>query len=560
MPPSRKRQKLDNAPDISRLPAQRGIRAFGKISKPLGERPELGKNKLDGRKSVDRGPENASLIDVNRLKRKWEGLQEHSVVEVLGRDGCLSSQAEPQDGQQRITADTREPSTPLLQLSPKQPSKIREEARTPSQINRTPIKPGRTCLESLPLEPSSPSDLNLISSSSLEASETPHPSLLPTKSPSPRPRHTPDDPLRMPDELQDLIDLYSAFLTALSLHYAHNGSHTPADLRVLRPSIERSWRRQRVSTNDVRRILGIEQGISAGGDQGERPAHPNALSLSDYGSGKICIEMNADSQPQGFRRRPLDEEALNSRFAKILMRQWDTYRDHCKASPTAGAFTLQLPLASITLCTSMVKISPLLAKGQRRLEDLKSGAIRAQQNSSRLITSCSSADGSRTSKPATTRNDSLLSRIRAKQLHQSTLAPPPDQASILRKSALQRLQEIIPVLEILAASASRSSAPDPPDFPPGQPPSSAANQAPPLQAGTCSYTMATLVQHLQMSLRNPIAKDDAIRCVRLLAAEVAPAWIGVRELGKVVGVTVRKGRQLGREEVARRIEELVAGS
>jgi hypothetical protein len=60
-----------------------------------------------------------------------------------------------------------------------------------------------------------------------------------------------------------------------------------------------------------------------------------------------------------------------------------------------------------------------------------------------------------------------------------------------------------------------------------------------------------------MSLQHPIAKDDAIRCIRLLAAEVAPGWIGVREVGRVVGVTVRRGRQLGREEVGRRIAELV---
>lgn len=553
MPPSAKRQKLNKAPDASGQPVQRGIQAFGTISKPVGHRHELGKRKLDRQKGVDRVSESAFSIGVNRPKRKREGLSEHSAVEDLGRACCLSSPVEHQDDQHPTTADGSELPTPLPQLFPKQPSKNREKARTPSLINRDSTHSGRAYLESLPLAPSSPSDLNVISlSSSLKPSETPPPSPLPTKSPSSHPRNTLDDPLRVPDELQDLIDLYSSFLTALSLHYAHNGWPTPADLRLLRPSVERSWRRKRVCTDDVRRILGIEQGISAGSDRDERLARLSDLSLVDYGNGKICIEINADLQPQGFQRRLLDEEALNRRFAKNLMRRWATYRESCKVTPTAGAFTSQLPLASITLCTSLLRITPLLAKGQRRLEDLKAGAIRAQQSSSKPITSCPS---SLAPKPATSRNDSLLSRIRAKQLHQSTLTPPPEQSSILlRKSAFRRLQEIIPVLELLttatatatstsnSCSSSISSAPQssPSEPPPSSDPDKAP-QLPLLPTGTCSYTMATVVQHLQTSLRSPISKDDAIRCIRLLATEVAPEWVRVCQVGKVVGVVVRRG-------------------
>lgn len=71
-------------------------------------------------------------------------------------------------------------------------------------------------------------------------------------------------------------------------------------------------------------------------------------------------------------------------------------------------------------------------------------------------------------------------------------------------------------------------------------------------------TMPTLVQHLQMSLKNPIAKEDAVRCVRLLAEEVAPGWVKVREVGRVVGVTVRKEESVGREDLAKRVDDLLA--
>lgn len=569
MPPSAKRQKLDSAPDISRPNAQRGIRAFGTISKPLGGRHELGKSRLDGSKRIDQKSESASLIEINRVKRKREDLPEHSSIEEedLGRDCCLSSQTEPQDGQQRNTANERGRSTSLPQLAPKQRSNVREKARKPSHSNHVSTQSGRACLDSLPLEPSSPSDLNVISllsssSSFLKVSETTLPSLLPTKSLSPHPRsNTPIDPLGLPDEVQDLIDLYSSFLAALSLHYAHNGWPNPADLRALRPSVERSWRRRRVSTEDVRRIIGIAQDISGSGDrEEEQPARRGDLSLVDYGNEKICIEMNADLQSQGFQKRPLDEENLNRRFAKNLLRQWNTYRETCKTTTlTAGEFISQLPLASIALCTSLLKISPLLAKGQRRLEDLKAGAIRAQQNSSKPITSCpSSASLTPPQKKLAAaaaitrnRNNNLLSRIRAKQSTTLKLQSLPEnqQASILRRSALQRLQEIIPVLEILTTTTTtttaslRSNANANADY------SSSSASLPCRTSGTHSYTMPAIVQHLQTSLRNPIATAEAIRCVRLLASEVAPDWITVRELGKLIGVTVRNsGRALGKRD------------
>ena len=72
-------------------------------------------------------------------------------------------------------------------------------------------------------------------------------------------------------------------------------------------------------------------------------------------------------------------------------------------------------------------------------------------------------------------------------------------------------------------------------------------------------TMPTLVQHLQTSLRNPISKDEAVRCVRLLADDIAPEWIGMREVGKCIGIMIRPGKVVGREEMRRRIGECLEG-
>ena len=67
--------------------------------------------------------------------------------------------------------------------------------------------------------------------------------------------------------------------------------------------------------------------------------------------------------------------------------------------------------------------------------------------------------------------------------------------------------------------------------------------------------MPTLVQHLQMSLRNPIGKEEVVRCVKMMA-DVAPEWVGLKEVGRVLAVTI-KGAGLGKDEIGRRIENLL---
>ena len=71
-----------------------------------------------------------------------------------------------------------------------------------------------------------------------------------------------------------------------------------------------------------------------------------------------------------------------------------------------------------------------------------------------------------------------------------------------------------------------------------------------------SFTMPTLVQHVQMSLRNPIGREKIVRSVRVLAEEVAPDWVGLKEIGRLLTVTI-PGVGLKREELRRRAEDLM---
>ena len=79
------------------------------------------------------------------------------------------------------------------------------------------------------------------------------------------------------------------------------------------------------------------------------------------------------------QRRPIDEENLNAIFIRNISQQWSSYTTTYPTVASLTTFLSPLPLLLIKLCASLSKIAPLLSKGQRRLEDLKAGAIKAQK-------------------------------------------------------------------------------------------------------------------------------------------------------------------------------------
>ncbi|KAL8783102.1 MAG: hypothetical protein Q9213_004859 [Squamulea squamosa] len=519
MPPATRKRKMEGVATtrlITSAPSkQQSIQIFGKISKSQAGRPSTGKSKAKSIGepevviSVPIGPEQPST----GRKRKVPNDDEDSKAQDAPQKRTRSSAHEasiPHVGQpqESITAKAVQPKTP------------RKKALCKSIAIETPTKGARSYLESLNLSSSPNSERH--ASHSTSRADTP------ASSPPPEKQGVPE----VPEEVQDLIDLHSSFLTALSLYYAHHGSLTPVDFRLLRPNIERSWRKRRVSVQDVQRILAFHD---------HSLLRTATLSLSDYGQSKLCIEISPNSVSQ--HKRPLNEELLNKVFVNHLLDQWKTYKTSHHAPVSPVDFLNSLPLAPITPCASATSLAPLLAKGQRRLEDLKAGAIKAQARSSPPNLSDKenvppqAVDSITKQKETLVRKTSLFDRIKAKQeahLLSTANSTPLTAEQVLRQRALRRLEDIIPVLELLGSSGS---------------------------SAIKSFTMPMVVQHLQMSLRNPIEKEEAVRAVKLLAEEVAPGWVGVKEVGKLVGVTVRKGGILGGREAVRRIVTgLVNGS
>jgi hypothetical protein len=351
----------------------------------------------------------------------------------------------------------------------------------------------------------------------------------------------------LPTELVNLLALHSSFLTALSLHYAHNGTATPVDLRDLTDSISVVWRQRKVTYDDIRLVVGVL-------DCGRR----SPFYLSDYGRGKICLEIH-DEHRMGLGVNSMNEEALKVIFMESLdhlWRQWSASlqkgsirlmatpkkrgrprkmdpKQPCIqpfiGEPSVSKFIAQLPHADITTCSSLAAVAPLQEKGRKRLREFKDSVQqgRAQKKSREstgkenepIIKSEPSGKSESVQAKMTdftsVRKTNLLDRILAKQAAAESTPKGPSPAEVQRRQALQRSEEVLGVLSLLCASKGPSM--------------------------RVSFSMAALVQALQGSIRSPISKEEAMKCVEVLANEVTPGYVSVVRMGTISSVVVNRG-------------------
>ena len=350
---------------------------------------------------------------------------------------------------------------------------------------------------------------------------------------------SPIAPGQLPAELVNLLALHSSFLTALSLHYAHNGTSSPADLRDLTASTTMVWRQRKVTFDDIRLLIGVLDHGPSGKD--------NPYYLSDYGRGKVCIEIK-DESPSMDGMTHMNEEALQDMFKDGLDSLWKHWSFGQKATirpiavPKRGRgrpkkadiqqtrmdtflddnsmsnFLSQLPLAEISACESLAVLAPSQEKGRKRLREFKESVQQGRSKKMRQsvrkendsLAHCQPTQAKIT-EFAAVRKTNLLDRILAKQEAAKAGPAAPSPAELQRRAALQRAPEVLGVLSLLCANR------------PGM---------------RVSFSTTTILQQLQGSIRTPISKEEARKCVEVLASEVAPGYISLVNMGTISSVVI----------------------
>ncbi|OLN85956.1 hypothetical protein CCHL11_05431 [Colletotrichum chlorophyti] len=345
-----------------------------------------------------------------------------------------------------------------------------------------------------------------------------------TKYNAPTERNTKEELTRkqLPVELLELLDMQRAILKTVSLQITHQGSGAPLDISSITPHVSRTWGKRRVTVDDIRRCIAI-QDMKPAGREDEFLGSP--FIVTDYGRGKLCLEMDASKASTH-----IDEEKLCKQFEENLhimcsQRATDemTDLDVCFESLSFD----DLPKSDITI-RHTIKQNPALVKGQRALNELKNGILKKQQEKEAKAQAAKAV----TTKPDGTRM-SIFDRLRAKEAANAQVQLP-TAPELARKRALHRVGDIAAIISMLVASSNST----------GQP--------------VISFTMPVLQQKLKESLRVPMSMEEGVDTVRILANEIAPEWMKVASVGGKEHVVIQTRRKPYEAELVVRINRLSA--
>ncbi|KAJ5174688.1 uncharacterized protein N7482_000565 [Penicillium canariense] len=323
--------------------------------------------------------------------------------------------------------------------------------------------------------------------------------------------------------VNDFLNLHSAFVQALSIHLAHNGQIAPADLREFLPSVTRIWKKRKVQPKDVQRLLWVWDHSLMTKDISYR--------LANYGLGKVCLERVVQMNEQPPALQDAFEQALD-----LLWEQTEKSLEDAKEEDRPALFLESLGLAPIH-----ESLTPFTAfqKGQQRLQDLRGGVIRMKTEKLRLEMEMGD---SKPLAPAINRRQSLLERIKSKELRQSKLPPPPTKKEMLRRSASERVEEVASILALLRPAGYVGTGIR----------AMFANQRKP-------FKLDTMVQHVRDSVRIPIARDEVEACLEILAdTRVAGHWVTMVTVKDMRSVVLKSCKDIAAKDIGAKVALLKA--
>ncbi|KAE8349237.1 hypothetical protein BDV28DRAFT_141640 [Aspergillus coremiiformis] len=321
--------------------------------------------------------------------------------------------------------------------------------------------------------------------------------------------------------VNDLVKLHSAFLKAITFHTAHHGTVVPADLREFLPSVERLWKKRKVVVKDLQRLLWIwEQDSEATGLD---------YRIANYGLGKICLEH--------VRREKwaIHDNELQEQFEKAVDLLWEKALDAVDGDESRADLIGTLGVSAIH-----ESLTPFTSfrKGQQRLQDLKGGVIKVKTE--KLKANPVGDSLAKTPDTTNARRTGLLDRIRDKALRQSKLPPPPSKDTLLRRAAVQRVEEVAGVLALLRPAGYVGSGPTA---------IMAAQRKP--------FRLEMIVQNVQDSLKNPISGQEVEICLEVLArADIAGQWINLVTVNHIKSVVLKSSADVNPKDIGAKAREL----
>lgn len=419
---------------------------------------------------------------------------------------------------EEVKADDEE-ETIHIDISSKTPKKAKVDE--PSQLGGSTSVPASSKTDSLSI-------LSRLTASSPEPSLPIHKSW-PSQDTLPRSKDESED---VPRCFHDFTSLHSSFLTALSLHFTHNGLSAPADFSQLLPSVEKIWKKRKVEKEDIQKLLYILNGDNGNNNNADAKGQSPQVQfrICNYGLGKICLERLDTGPPKGTFQPPIKERELSERFIKNLEELWEQKVRVLGYQKAACEFVDTIPLTPIynTLTTFTS-----FHVGRQRLLDLKAGQVKLK---SKNFPSPVKNEAAKRPRVTNVRQNGLLERIQSKQLKQSKLPPPPSKETITRESAANHIESIADILALLRYPTATNC-----DL----------NYSVPRKK---PYKVDILVQIIQDSMKNPISKQEVEACLDMLAhPSVAGDWVSIVTVHRLKSVVLQSGKSISARDIGAKV-------
>jgi hypothetical protein len=356
-------------------------------------------------------------------------------------------------------------------------------------------------------------------------------------------------------------------LKALSIHFAHNGLSTPAELASLLKTVTCLWKKHAVKKEDIQRMLALyefssEQDRSAVLQTGCNVSHkegPFQLTTSGAaGSMRVCVEYvgRRDMDAKGSLHSHFSEKDLQYLFELDLL---CLYQASCHKPNTHLAFLsgplTEFPLLSCTIGTqSAIRQEKASA---RRTEILSISNASQQRQQKKLVIQADPFPEARektdneVALAIKSRTKSLFDRIAARQAINASSSVP-TAASILRRHAVGRISEIVEILRMKQQqkSVGRNHL------------LSNSNSTSPTKLGQrVSFSMKQLQIEIRDSASVPIGDEEIRLCLQMLAEEGTTAkWLKILESGvgdRMSAFVVLEGNGMSGRDVQKILEEKI---
>jgi hypothetical protein len=367
--------------------------------------------------------------------------------------------------------------------------------------------------------------------------------------------------------LKSVLSLHENFLKALSIHFAHNGLSTPAELGSLLKTVTCLWKKHVVRKEDIQRLLALyeisgDQDRSAEVQPGCNVSHregPFQLTSSGpTGNMRVCIEYvgTQDIDARSIMRSPFSERDLQYLFEMDLLCLYRASRNKSNAHLAFLSGSLaDFPLLSCSMGTQSMTRQEKTSACRAEILSISNASQQRQQKRVNIqpdpFTEAPDKAGVEVTLAVKSRTQSLFERIAARQAVNASSSAP-TAADILGRHAVGRISEVVEILRMKQQqkSVGRNHM------------LSYTNNTSPTKVGQrVSFSMKQLQVEIRDSASVPIGDEEIRLCLRMLAEEDATRnWLKMLDSGvgeRMSVFVVLEGTSLPGRDVQKILEERI---